>query len=94
MATGNMRPPLEFPIIIDGHIHPTWRIWFQRVGTQASAQSTASDISSITVQSGSDQIDRAALNTALETLVAEVNAINTVVSGIVSALQDAEKMKS
>ena len=47
-------------------------------------------VSAISAASGADSIDRAALNTALGTLVTEVNALKTKINNILSKLESAE----
>lgn len=44
-------------------------------------------VSAVTINAGADQIDRAAANTALTTLVSEINAIKDVVIDILTALR-------
>lgn len=46
---------------------------------------TGTNVSSLSAASGADQIDRAAFNTALGTLVSEINAINGILNLLVTS---------
>jgi len=50
----------------------------------------AAAVSALTLNAGADSVDRAAFNTALGTLVTEINAIKTVVNSILSNLENAK----
>jgi len=50
----------------------------------------AAAVSSLTLNAGTDQVDRAAFNTALGTLVTEINAIKNVVNSILLNLENAK----
>jgi len=55
--------------------------------SKQAAPASASAVSSITCNAGADQIDRGAFNTALGTLVTEINAIKDVLNTLITDLQ-------
>jgi len=54
----------------------------------------AAAVSSLSVADGSDHMDRTAFNTALGTLVTEINAIKTKLNSLLVSLETAEVLKS
>lgn len=57
---------------------------------QQAHEADVAAVSAISAASGADSIDRAAFNTALGTLVTEINAIKTKVNNILAKLESAE----
>ena len=57
-------------------------------------EADAAAVSAISAASGADSIDRAALNTALGTLVTEINAIKTKLNNVISKLESADILAS
>lgn len=61
---------------------------------QQNHEADAAAVSSISASAGADTIDLAAFNTALGTLVTEINAIKTKVNNVLKKLEDAEILKT
>jgi hypothetical protein len=59
----------------------------QVLGAQQAAEADAAAVSSISLDSGSDSVDRAAFNTSLGTLVSEINALKTTVNSLLAKLR-------
>jgi len=57
------------------------------IGTQQAAEANASAVSSISLGSGADQVDRATFNTDLGTLVTEINALKTKINNLLAKLR-------
>jgi hypothetical protein len=57
-------------------------------------EAAAAAVSAISAGAGADSIDRAAFNTALGTLVTEINAIKTTLNNLLAKLETAEILKT
>lgn len=57
---------------------------------QQAVENDAAAVSAISVDAGTNQIDRAAFNTALTTLVSEINGIKTTLNNLLAKLRTAE----
>lgn len=61
---------------------------------QQAAVSDVASVSTLTLDAGTDQVNRSAFNALLLTLVSEVNAIRSKINEVISALEAAEILQS
>lgn len=92
-------PPPIREIIKNGIFGPLWVSWFNDVRKiltdlkQVEAGDDADAINSITLNSGSDQVDIADFNNSLDTLISEINQLKDTVNEIWEKLKETGLME-
>ncbi|RJO60815.1 MAG: hypothetical protein C4542_08175 [Dehalococcoidia bacterium] len=96
MANINMRAPLETQMFIDGKMTNPWREYFGTLNnklndaittiTPVAAGSDAVSVDTPVAVSGADTVSLSGLNTQLETLATQINAVVTALNGLKSNL--------